>query len=105
MACLHSTVGSYITAVAMHDLTWVPVATAVTGDFSDIGDGDGELSPDDLPPDDVDGLPEDVGEEEEEEPETGVISQRSKPDPVSELTKLVGPQPPAELTSHVLELR
>ena len=84
-------------------LTVVPLATAkgaVTGDVCDIGDVDGELVPDDG---DGVGL---LGEEEvEEEPETGVICQRSKPDPVSELTKLVTPDPVAELVSQVLELR
>ena len=84
-------------------LTEVPLATAeeaVTGDVSDMGDDDGELSPDDG---DGGGLLDE--EEAEEDPETGVICQRSKPEPVSELTKLVRPDPTAELISQVLELR
>lgn len=84
-------------------LTEVPeaAAEAVTGDALDIGDGDGELFPDDG--DGGGGLLDDNGVEEE--PETGVISQRSKPDPVSELTKLVRPAPTAEFIAQVLELR
>lgn len=81
-------------------LTEVPeaAAEAVTGDVSDVGDGDGELFPDDGA-----GLLDDNGVEEEAE--TGVISQRSKPEPVSELTKLARPAPTAEFIAQVLELR
>lgn len=84
----------------------------MTGDVCDIGDDGGELSPDDgelspddgeLSPDDGDGLLDEV--EVGEEPETGVMSQRSNPEPVSELTKLVRPAPSAELISQVLEVR
>lgn len=87
----------------MYLLTEVPLATAeeaVAGDVPDIGDDDGEL-----PSDDGDGGGLLDEEEVEEEPETGVICQRSKPEPVSELTKLVRPDPTAELVSQVLELR
>lgn len=66
----------------------------------DIGEDGGELASDDG---EGDGLLDEGGVDEE--PETGVISQRSEPEPVSELTKLVTPNPAAELTSQVLELR
>lgn len=66
----------------------------------DMGEDGGELASDDG---ERDGLLDEG--EVEEEPETGVISQRSEPDPVSELTKLVIPYPAAELLSQVLELR
>ena len=72
----------------------------MTGDVCDIGDDDGELSPDDG---DGGELLDEV--EVGEEPETGVMSQRSNPEPVSELTKLVRPAPSAELISQVLEVR
>ena len=92
--------------------TWVATAEELAsafgdipdiGDVPDIGDDCGELSPD------GDGeLSEDVDrgvEEGEDEAETDVMSQRSNPDPVSELTKLVRPQPVAALLSHPLEVR
>ncbi len=99
--------------VCMCDRTWVATAEELAsafgdipdiGDVPDIGDDCGELSPD------GDGeLSEDVNEEgveeAEDEAETDVMTQRSNPDPVSELTKLVRPQPVAELVSHPLEVR
>lgn len=93
-------------AVCLRFCTWVPatadeeVARALE-DVPDIGVGCGVL-----PPDDLDG---EVGEGtegvDEAEAETDVMSQRSKPDPESEPTKLVKPQPVAALLLHPLEER
>ena len=46
-----------------------------------------------------------MGAESEGVPETGVINQRSNPEPESEVAKSVSPEPTAELTPQALDWR